>query len=222
MRIIRSTAAALALATSLVGVGAWAQSGTSDTSGSNKPHAGATHKGAPTGATERQAGTKLSAADKTFFHNAYSDATAELAIGQLAKNSGATDKVKGLGETMVTNSTKQLDDLRKFAEKSGITAPSGMNAKNQEEVSKLSKLSGAQFDKAFLQHVEAREKTALGEMVKEAKTGTNPDLKSWASGEVATLKSTIDEARNIGVTEKQAAPTEKQPAPKQPQPKQPY
>jgi putative membrane protein len=209
MRIIPRTAAALVLATSLVGVSAWAQSNMGDPGASSTAHK---HHAGATGATARQGAPKLSASDKQFFHNAYSDATADLAIGQLARNNAATEPIKKLGQTMVDNSTKQLDGLRTFAEKNGITAPSGMNTKNQNEVSSLSKLQGAEFDKAFLKHVKTREKTVLGEMTHEAKTSKNADLKSWANAQAANVKSLVDEARNIGVTAPQ--PQTKPPSPK--------
>lgn len=223
MRIIRSTAAAaLVVATSLVGAGAWAHGNTGTTSGSTttqqtqkgqtsqQGQAGATHKGTQKGVTEQQGNKKLSTADHQFFRDAYSDATAETAIGEMAARKGTSAQIQQLGQKLAADSTRQLSDLKGVAQKNGITLPTGMEKSYQDEVARLSKLEGAAFDHAFLSHVRAREQRVLGEMQREAKAGKNADLKSYANGEVAVVRSHVDEARNIGVTAPQPPATKQQ------------
>lgn len=226
MRIIRSTAAAaLVVATSLVGAGAWAQGNTGTTSGSTTTQqtqkdqtshgqAGATQKGTQTGTqkgvTEQQGQKKLSSADHQFFRNAYSDATAEAAIGEMAARKGTSPQIQQLGQKLAADSSRQLSDLKSVAQKNGITLPTGMEKSDQREVSRLSNLQGTAFDHAFLSHVRSREQRVLGEMQREAKAGKNADLKSYANGEVAVVRGHVDEARNIGVTAPQPPATKQQ------------
>lgn len=219
MRIIRSTAAAaLVVATSLVGAGAWAHGNTGTTSGSTttqqtqkgqtsqQGQAGATHKGV----TEQQGNKKLSTADHKFFRDAYSDATAETAIGEMAARRGTSAKIQDLGQKLAADSSRQLSDLKGVAQKIGIPLPTGMEKSYQGEVARLSRLQGPAFDHAFLAHVASREQRVLGEMEREAKAGKNADLKSYANGEVAVVRSHVDQARSIGVTAPQPPATKQQ------------
>lgn len=248
MRIIRSSAAALVVATSLVGAGAWADTGGSTTnqqnqgqSGSSGQQGGSTgqegsgsqqgsqqggaqqgtqQQGTQKGVTEEQGeqgqhgqqatGKKLSAEDHKFFRDAYSDATAEAAIGEMASKKGTSAQIQQLGQKLASDSSRQLSDLKDFAQKNGVQVPTGMESQYQTEVARLSKLEGRSFDQAFLSHVRSREQKVLTEMQKEAKSGKNADLKSYAKNEQSTVRSHVDQARSIGVTAPQPPATKQQ------------
>jgi putative membrane protein len=183
MRIIRSAIGALVLATSLV-AGATAQAHDTTTS--------------TTKTTTKTQGS-LSGADKKFLADAYGSASSELEIGKLASEHGSTDAVKGLGKKIVDDETKQLDELKKVMQKDNIEAPKSAGI-FKGEVKRLSKLSGPAFDKAFLAHERAHEKAMLSEFQRESKSGKNPDLQKYAATTITVLRSHIDQAHNVGVT----------------------
>jgi putative membrane protein len=209
MRIIRSTAAAaLVVATSLVGASAWAHGHIGTTSGST------TTQQPENSPMSQQGQSKLSSADRRFFRNAYSDATAEAAIGEMAARKATSAPIQQLGQKLAADSSRQLSDLKAVAQKNGIPLPTGMEKSQQTEVSRLAGLQGTAFDHAFLTHVRAREQRMLGEMQREARSGKNADLRSYAGGEIAVVRGHVDQARNIGVTAPQPPATERPGQPK--------
>lgn len=200
MRIIRSTASALVLAASLVGASAWAHgnTGTTNTQGTNPPQKqGTTQNVAP------------KAADQQFLKEAYDHASEQLAIGELATRQGQSDEVKKIGQQMVTDETNALQRLRKVSDKQGMTLPQAPPAQDMGTVSHLSKLSGKQFDDAFLAQVRARDNHALSAFEQEAKSGKNEDLKTYASEQVPVIRGQLDQIKT-GVTSLQKGTTNKQ------------
>lgn len=206
MRIIRSTASALVLAASLVGASAWANGntttpnkGTTSTQGVNPQDQGV------------QNGARLKAADQQFLREAYNHASEQLAIGELATRQGQSDQVKKIGSQIVTDETNSLQKLRKLAEKEGLTLPQAPPQQDMSTVSRLTKLSGKQFDDAFLSQVRARDNHALQSFQQESKTGKNDSLKSYASDQVPVIRGQLDQIKT-GVANMQKGTTNKQPA----------
>jgi putative membrane protein len=198
MRNIRSAAAGLFVAVSIAAVSGCARTSTR----------GGTSSAPTTGATEAQAGpNKISATDEKFFRDAYSDARAELVIGQMAERKGTTPQVKDLGRKLVTDSTRQQGDLKNLASKNHISLLTSLEARDQAAVSHLRKATGQTFDRDFLTHVRLREQAVLNDMQQENKAGTNPELKSYASTELSTVRAQVDQARSIGVAAPQKGVT---------------
>jgi predicted outer membrane protein len=208
MRIIRSTASALVLAASLVGTSAWADTGTSGTTHDK----GTTSTQAPA-ATQVQQGTnamRLKAGDERFLKDAFDHLSEGVAIGQLAVRQGQSAEVKKIGHQMVTDDTSGLDKLKSLAQKDGLTLPQAPPQDQMKAVGDLSKLSGKQFDDAFLAQVKTRNNNALNVFSQESKTGKNDSLKTYASDQIPVIRGQIDQVKT-GVTSMQKGTTNKQP-----------
>jgi putative membrane protein len=74
---------------------------------------------------------------------------AEIQLGQLAETRAQSPEVKEFAQMMVTDHTKALDELKQAA--GGATIPSALDKKHQKLHDKLSKLSGAEFDKKYME-----------------------------------------------------------------------
>jgi putative membrane protein len=214
MRIIRSTAAALVVAASLVGASAWAH-GDAGAGGPGPTKGSTSTQGTPHHEQAVQNPARLKAADQHFLTEAYDHATEQLAIGELATRQGKSDQVKKIGQQIVTDETSALKKLGKVAEKNSLTLPKAPPAQDMATVSRLAKLEGKQFDDAFLAQVRARDNHALSSFQQESKHGKNDDLKTYASDQLAVIRGQLDQLK-MGVTAPQPKPpakgtTEKQP-----------
>jgi putative membrane protein len=58
--------------------------------------------------------------------------------------------VKDFGAMMVSDHGKAGEDLKAVAAKQGVKLPLALDVKHEEIVNKLGKLSGAAFDKAYI------------------------------------------------------------------------
>ena len=113
---------------------------------------------------------------------------AEVQLGQLAQTKGHSQAVKDLGARLVADHSKANDMLKSIASKDNMTLPTSMDAKAQAEYNKLQNLSGADFDREFVNHAIKDHKEDIAMFQREADHGTNPDIKNWASQQLPTLQ----------------------------------
>src|SRR6185369_11383823 len=144
---------------------------------------------APTSTTSSMQSTaKLSPADKTFVQKAAICGLAEVEMGKLAQQKAASDQVKQFGTRMVDDHSKANDALKQVASSKGIALPSDLDAKQKSKMAKLEKLSGAQFDRAYMDDMVADHKEDVSKFQKQAKSGSDADIKGFASKTLPTLQ----------------------------------
>jgi putative membrane protein len=131
---------------------------------------------------------QLSSSDKMFMNKAAQGGMAEVQLGQLATQNGQSDDVKKFGQRMVDDHSKANDQLKSLASQKGVTLPTDLNAKDKALKDRLSKLSGAQFDRAYIQAMVKDHKEDIAEFQKEANGGKDSDVKNWASQTLPTLQ----------------------------------
>ena len=175
-----------------------------DTTGASS---GSSTSGAMTGSSSASSGARgssgsLSSTDRTFVTKAGQIGLAEVQTGQLAKEKGATDQSKQYGEHMVTDHTKANDELKKIAGDKQVSLPSAPSAKDQATLKKLQGMSGAAFDRAYLDSQIAGHKEAIKEFQTEAKSGRDPDLKAFATATLPELQEHLKLATDAAKTTK--------------------
>lgn len=130
--------------------------------------------------TQSSPAGKVNKADERFLTEAMQGDLAEVQLGELAQQKGGNDRVKEFGQTLVKDHGDHSKKLQELGEQMGMTLPTEPSAKQKSEYDRLSKLSGAQFDREFARHAiddhrkdigryrtEAKKSGALGDMAKE-------------------------------------------------------
>ena len=113
---------------------------------------------------------------------------AEVRLGQLAILKASNGEVKSFGQQMADDHGKANTELTDLAKMKGMTLPTDIDAKHQATYDRLSKLSGAEFDRAYMQAMVADHSEDVEEFRREAKSGSDPDLKAWAAKVLPTLE----------------------------------
>jgi putative membrane protein len=127
-------------------------------------------------------------ADHTFVMQAAKGGLAEVQLGQLAADKASSDEVKKFGQRMVTDHSKANDELKSLAQSKNITLPTDLDPKDKATHDRLAKLSGAAFDRAYMQHMLADHRKDVNEFKKESTSGKDSDVKAWASKTLPTLE----------------------------------
>jgi len=172
--------------------------------GATTPKMGATT--ATAGSNDASAG-KLTGADKTFVEKAAIGGMAEVQLGNLAQQKAANDQVKQFAARMVTDHSKANDELKQIASAKGVQLPTSLDKKHQSDMERLQKMSGADFDKAYMSHMVDDHKTDVSEFKKEAGSGRDSDLKSFASKTLPTLEEHLKMAQTTNDAVKKGAKT---------------
>jgi putative membrane protein len=105
---------------------------------------------------------------------------AEVALGKMAAAKGASKDVKDFGNMMVMDHSKANDELKTIAKGKNITLPAGLDAEHRAKSDSLSKLSGKDFDKAYVDAMIDGHKKTLSLMQTEASNGKDAELKAFA------------------------------------------
>lgn len=126
--------------------------------------------------------------DKMFARDAAMGGMEEVELGKLAVKNGQNDKVKQFGQRMIDDHSKANEQLKSIAAKNNIDLPTSLDASKRAMVDKFSRMSGAAFDKAYMQDMVKDHETDVAAFRKEADSGSNTDLKNFAGSTMPTLQ----------------------------------
>ena len=150
----------------------------------------------PTMAPGMAAPAPLSASDKKFMHNAALGGIAEVQMSELAVQKASNAQVKQFAEKMVTDHSKANDKLKQIATSKNVILPTAMSTAAKRETDKLSKMSGAAFDREYMKHQLADHKKVVAEFRAATKQARDPDLKQFAQDTLPTIEQHLEMAKN--------------------------
>ncbi|HSU44601.1 MAG TPA: DUF4142 domain-containing protein [Casimicrobiaceae bacterium] len=151
---------------------------------------------ATTGSSMNSNASTLSSSDRKFMEKAAEGGMAEVKLGQLATQKAGADQVKQFGQRMVDDHGKANDQLKQLASTKGVTLPTDLDKSTQREYDKLSKLSGADFDREYMKHMVSDHKKDISEFKSESNKAKDADLKQFASSTLPTLQEHLNLAQS--------------------------
>jgi putative membrane protein len=184
---------AFILSSGLVLIPVSAQTGSS----SSNPSSQSTTASSPGNKAESNQSSKLSAADRQFVTKAAEGGKAEVELGQLAADKATSPDVKKFGQRMVDDHTKANQELQQVASQKGINVPDKLSSKDEATKARLEKLSGKQFDQAYMHSMVADHTKDVSEFQQASTTAKDPDVKSFAKNTLPTLKDHLKMAKQI-------------------------
>lgn len=155
---------------------------------------GAVAQAASTGARETYA---LPDADHKFVEKAAMGGMVEVDLGKLAQQKGASDQVKQFGSKMVEDHSKANDELKQVAKNKVVDLPTSLDSAHQKDMDKLSKLSGAEFDRAYMKNMLADHKEDISDFKKESRSGKDKDVRAFADKILPTLQAHLKMAQSV-------------------------
>ena len=143
---------------------------------------------------------KLSHSDREFIENAAKGGMAEVELGQFAQQHASNEQVKQFAAKMVTDHSKANEELRQLAQEKGVTMPAGPSHMDNHEMTKLSKLTGADFDREYMKNMVKDHEKDVKDFQKEASKARDPDVKNWANKTLPTLQEHLQMAQTANQT----------------------
>jgi putative membrane protein len=150
---------------------------------------------APSGASTQAPAQKASKGDEAFLKDAVQGDMAEVKMGQLAQEKGQSQDVKSFGQMLQQDHAQHLQQAQQQAQQMGVTPPSEPNAKQKQAYDHMSKMSGAQFDKAFANDMGKDHKEDIAKYQKEAKS--KGPLASFAQQTLPVLQKHLQTAQSL-------------------------
>jgi putative membrane protein len=109
-----------------------------------------------------------------FMQKAIAGNLAEIKVGQLAQQKGATEGVRHFGTVLEQDHSKANAQAMAAASSMGVTPPAEPSEAEQTEYQHLASLSGSQFDAAFVKAMVKDHKKDIKEYKKESKVTNSP------------------------------------------------
>ena len=138
--------------------------------------------------------------DETFVMKAAHAGMEEVELGKLAVEKASSDEVKKFGQRMVDDHSKAGEELKTLAQNKHITLPGASDPQANAAYARLATLSGASFDRAYMQVMAAGHRQALNDFRMETKMGQDADVKGWAAKTLPMIEEHVKLAQNTNRT----------------------
>lgn len=135
--------------------------------------------------------------DAAFAIRAAQGGLSEVKLGRLAAENAGSADVKAFGQQMVEEHGKSNEELKSVAASEGMTLPSDMNGKQQAMYDHLSKLSGDEFDSAYVKGMMMDHEEDIKDFKKESQSGTDEKIKRFAAQTLPVIEGHLDKLKTI-------------------------
>ncbi|MDB6029799.1 MAG: outer membrane protein [Verrucomicrobiales bacterium] len=140
--------------------------------------------------------SQLSATDMRFIKEASQGGIAEVKMGYMGVHNGTSSQVKNLGQKLIQDHTAANKELEQLASQKGATITPELDAKHQKDLDALSKLSGAEFDKAYIHHAVMDHEKDIKKFQTAADKASDQDIRAFAQRTLPVLQQHLDMAKN--------------------------
>jgi putative membrane protein len=152
---------------------------TPDYSGKSSPAQGAAKS------KSTAAARNLSSADKAFMQDAAKGGMMEVAMGRVAEKNATDSEVKNFGARMVKDHGKANDELKALAKEENVQLPAAKEPGKWKS------------DKDYMDMMVMDHEKDLAAFEKEAKEGSDPNVKSFASRTSEVVRKHLEMAKKI-------------------------
>jgi putative membrane protein len=144
-----------------------------------------------------QTAAQLSKQDHDFATQALAGNMLEVQLGTMAQQRGDSSAVKSFGQRMIDDHGKNNQQLIAITSRYGITPPLALPADEQRKVDKVAKLNGATFDSTYSKMMVDDHQQDIKQFQKEAQSGQNAELKSYAQQTLPILQQHLQLAQDM-------------------------
>ena len=140
--------------------------------------------------------TSASTGDMTapngFMTEAAKGGMAEVELSRLATSKAQNADVKKFAQKMIEDHTNANAELKQLAGKKTVTLPTELDAEHKAIKDKLSGLSGAEFDKEYVNAMVTDHEKTVNLFKTQADGGTDADAKAFAAKTLPKLQGHLD------------------------------
>lgn len=141
--------------------------------------------------------TAVAEDDAEFSTQAAVGGMAEVELGKLALEKSTNSQVKEFATMMVSDHGKANEELKTIAANKNIALPTTLDEKHQKMWDDLNSKTGKDFDKAYVNDMVDGHQKTWDLMDKQAKDGTDAELKAFATKTAPVVKAHLDLIKKI-------------------------
>lgn len=136
--------------------------------------------------------------DSDFVGDMIADGQAEVDLGKMAQQKAASKQVKDFAAQMVRDHTKAGAELKNVAAQAKVDLSGRHDMDHAKDVrERLSKLSGREFDREYMQAMIDDHEKAVDQIEDKAEGADSDHVKQWAAKTLPTVKKHLEQAKQI-------------------------
>jgi len=136
--------------------------------------------------------------DEKFVEKAAEGSLAEVEFSKLALQKSQTQQVMNFAQKMVEDHTAASMELKGIAQSEKLPVPTTMNSEHQAEFTRLNQLTGAEFDKAYIDAMHAdHDKDVALFAAAAASEKIDPKLQGFAQRTLPVLRSHLRHVESL-------------------------
>ena len=122
---------------------------------------------------------------------------AEIATGQLAVQKAQSPEVRQFGQHMISDHTALMNEGAQLASAKGMEPPKSPDLMHQAAAKKLELMSGASFDRAYMEQMVKDHEATLQTLNAAASQAEDPALKAHAQKAIPHVQEHLQVARRL-------------------------
>lgn len=134
--------------------------------------------------------------DAQFLVDATDISLTEIKLGELAKMKSKSKDIKEMGEMMIVDHNKALNEGKELAASKGVTLPTSVSEKTQKKYDELNALNEKDFNKEYSTMMVDGHKDAIDIFEKRADKTEDVDIKNWANNTLPALREHLKHAEH--------------------------
>jgi putative membrane protein len=148
------------------------------------------------GSTQRQGSGQLMSQDQKFVMEAAQGSLMEVELGRVASQKASNADVKAFAQRMVTDHGTASTRLQQ-AVSQRVTLPTTLPQNMRNEMDKLNRASGAEFDRLYMAEMVKHHRKDVAEFEKQAEKGSDPAVRAFAQQTLPTLREHLQLAQEL-------------------------
>jgi putative membrane protein len=138
--------------------------------------------------------------DKRFLSQVSQGSLLNVALGKLAAEKSSNDAVKQFGQKMVADHERGIEIVKRVAARDGVPLSPDLDSKHKERLEKLEKLSGPQFDLAYVKDQLKAHQRMVTYFQSEADNGTETAAKKLATNMLPAVQQHLQDVKELNKT----------------------
>jgi putative membrane protein len=138
--------------------------------------------------------------DKRFLTQVTQASMLNVAMGKLAVEKSSNDAIKQFGKMMATDHERGLVIFKRVAAKDGVAVADQLDSQHKERLDKLAKLSGPEFDRAYIKDQLKAHQRMVSYFESEADNSNDTAARKLATNMLPAIFQHLDAVKDMNKT----------------------
>jgi putative membrane protein len=135
--------------------------------------------------------------DLPFLRQAAGSNLMEVTLGRLATTRATSARVKNFAQRMVSDHSSLQQQLTSLSSSNGVDVSATLTPQQQQEVSRLQRLSGTEFDQAYIRLMVQNHQMDVANFQEQSRQADSPRVRELATRALPTLRQHLTSAQEV-------------------------